>query len=123
MTADDRGPTAGPPRVRARPDPRPSRLTMAAGALAAVSVMAAGLVRIELPPVESKARVAARPAKVKVERRVRYIRLRPGQKAPPGARVIREAAPEPRVIIRHVAAPSTGVSSARRPIARTRQSG
>jgi hypothetical protein len=53
---------------------------------------------------------------------IRYVQLRPGQKAPPGARVIRAAEPTPRVVV--VASHST--ATRRQPprvVVRTRQSG
>jgi hypothetical protein len=66
--------------------------------------------------------------KAKVRRPVRYVHLKPGQQAPPGAKVIRQAAPPPRVIVQRVAvaAPSTissRVAPVRRTVTRTRQSG
>ena len=100
------------------------------GAVAALSLIVAGLVR---PPAAADpasgadtsgatAFVQADPArKVKVERRVRYVRLKPGQKAPPGARVIQEAVPTPRIVVRDIPAPSQRTTRA--PVARTRQSG
>ena len=111
-------------RARTRPDPKPARLMVSAGALAALSLIIAGLARP--PAAADTATVAtlaqADPAgKAKVEAQVRYVRLKPGQKAPPGAKVIREATPAPRVVVKHVAAPSQGTTRA--PVARTRQSG
>jgi hypothetical protein len=73
------------------------------------------------PEVVTVPEARARHRQVKVQRRVRYVRLKPGQHAPPGARVIQEAAPAPRVIVRHVAAPA--YVPVRRPTVRTRQSG
>ena len=110
---------------KARPDPRPSRLVVGAGALAALSVMAAGLVRYPVADLatadRSVAATAAHATHVKVQRRVRYVRLRPGQRAPDGARVIQEHAPAPRIVVRHVTVP-TPVTVRRAPV-RTRQSG
>lgn len=115
---------------RARPDPRPARLMVSGGAVAALSLIIAGLVR---PPAAADPAAGADTAsatafalvdparKVEVERRVRYVRLEPGQTAPPGARVIREAAPTPRVVVRNIPAPSQRTTRA--PVARTRQSG
>jgi hypothetical protein len=105
---------------------------MGAGALAAVSVIGAGLVpfpttQAQAPtsapvPAPAGARVA------KVQRPVTYVRLKPGQRAPKGARVIREAAPTPRVVVRRVvvSAPARSTQTASRStrtVARTRQSG
>jgi hypothetical protein len=111
-------------RPRARPDARPSRLVVGAGALAALSVMGAGLVR---PPTSGAVQAddggakTTRAIRVTVERRVRYVRLRPGQQAPPGARVIQEDAPAPRIVVRHVAGPVPATT--RRATVRTHQSG
>ena len=41
---------AVPAVPKSRPDPRPMRLALGAGTLAAVSIMAAGLVRYPAPP-------------------------------------------------------------------------
>jgi hypothetical protein len=87
--------------------------------------MGAGFVRFPSATAvtvdEATAPSTARATHVTVQHRVRYVRLRPGQRAPAGARVIREDAPAPRIIVRHVAAPAP--VSVRRPIVRTRQSG
>ena len=111
-------------RVRQRPDARPSRLMMGAGALAAVSVIAAGLV--DFPQSSAGAEpqavpVTAASGATRDKPAVRTIRLKPGQKAPKGARVIREAAPTPKVIVRRV--DSSGSSRTPQRVARTRQSG
>jgi hypothetical protein len=112
--------------VRARPDPVPSRLAVGVGALAALSVIGAGLVRFPasgtVTPTEEPTPGSHRTT-ARLERPVRYVRLRPGQQPPPGARVIREAAPTPRVVVRYVAGQSSAGSTARQPVARTRQSG
>jgi hypothetical protein len=97
---------------------------VSAGAVAALSFIIAGLARP--PAAADTATVAtlaqADPAgKAKVEARVRYVHLKPGQNAPPGAKVIRAAAPAPRVVVKQVAAPMQGATRA--PVARTRQSG
>lgn len=114
------------PRTRGRdkPDPRPARLMLGAGALAAVTVVGAGLV--DFPPATteapSQAPATAAVARVeKVKRPVKYVRLKPGQKAPKGARVIKEAAPTPRVVVRRVVVPAPKQAS--RSVTRTRQSG
>ena len=111
-------------RGRDKPDPRPARLMLGAGALAAVTVVGAGLadfpptVAEEPLPTPAKAGVA----KVeKVKRPVKYVRLKPGQKAPKGATVIKEAAPTPRVVVQRVVVPAQ--SQTRRSVTRSRQSG
>jgi hypothetical protein len=122
--------TAGAPRpapspaARQRPDARPMRLGLAAGAIAALSVMAAGLVRFpaaDPATVADDATLAEAPAPaVRVEKRIRYVQLKTGQKAPPGARVIDAAQPTPRVVVTRIQAPAP---VRRRVVTRTRQSG
>jgi hypothetical protein len=97
---------------------------MGAGALAALAVVGAGLAELPTSGAETGGAVDAgkQTAEVKVvERPVRYVRLEPGQKAPKGARVIREAAPTPRVVVRRVRV--SAPSQVQRNVARTRQSG
>ena len=100
--AADPGP--GKPR-HSRPDPKPSRLVVGAGAVAALSIIGAGLVRFPVnadganpgqAEVAAPARAAAKPT---AKRPVKYVRLKPGQKAPRGAKVIREKAPPPRIVV------------------------
>lgn len=109
--------------TRERPDSRPARLMMGAGAIAAVTVIGAGLVDYPMAGAEQPAAPDQVPAvkTAQVEREVRYVRLKPGQKAPKGAKVIREAAPTPRVIVRRVVVQAQSPST--RPVARSRQSG
>ena len=119
-------PEARAPRTHSKPNPLPARLMVGIGALAAVSVIAAGIGRLPGVSVESASSsagldpgvtmlAAAVPAgKTRVERPIRYV--------PPRAKVIRDAAPAPRVVVNWVTPPSSS-SSARAPVARTRQSG
>jgi hypothetical protein len=120
---------AAQPRAetRKRPDPRPMRLAYGAGALAALSVMSVGLVRFEsgtgtgttevtAPDVPS----AAQPP-IEVRHVIRYIHLKTGEVAPPGAKVITPKAPAPQVVVTHVAAPAAAPPVRR--IVVTRQSG
>lgn len=128
------GPEVRARRTSTRPDPLPARLMVGVGALAALSVIAAGIGRLPGSSADSASRVAAidpgvatlaaaLPARDDhVERPIRYVRLEPGQKAPPGAKVIREAAPAPRVVV-HLVTPPASASAPRAPVARTRQSG
>ena len=115
--------------ARSRPDPRPGRLMIGAGAVAALTIIGSGLVRVPVAGEEAVAQVEATRTRTslvrKVERPVRYVRLKPGQKAPPGARVIQEAAPAPRVVVRLVPPTRTTVASptSRQVVTRTRQSG
>jgi hypothetical protein len=133
-------PRAAEPRAarpHARPNPLPSRLALGVGALAAASVIGAGIGRLSgeavaapQPEQSSTAAVAAVAPRdrTRVERPVRYVRLKAGERAPAGARVIQEKAPAPRVVVRWVSpGTSSTVSPAtptrRAPVARTRQSG
>ena len=114
--------------ARSRPDPRPGRLMIGAGAVAALTIIGSGLVRVPLAGEEVAQVEATRTGTSrvqKVERPVRYVRLKPGQKAPPGARVIQEAAPAPRVVVRLVPPTRTTVArpTSRQVVTRTRQSG
>lgn len=111
-----------------RPSAQPARWAVGATALAAVTVIGAGLVRFPMaadePPTagpSSGATTAGRDSSATQERPVKYVRLEPGQRAPKGARVIREAAPTPRVVIPRVAPPPQQTSV--RTVTRTRQSG
>jgi hypothetical protein len=130
---DDAGTNERWPATRAtgrdKPDARPARLMAGAGALAAVTIMGAGLVDFpsavaEAPapaPATTDAETTGTTRTTKVERPVRYVRLKPGQKAPEGARVIREAAPTPRVVVRRIV--TSNPSQPTRSVARSRQSG
>ena len=100
------------------------RLGLGAAAIAALSVMAAGLVRFPVSdPVvaDDPTTAVAAVRETKVERRIRYVHLKPGQKAPPGAKVIDAAAPAPRVVVTRIQAPAP--VRQRRTVTRTRQSG
>jgi hypothetical protein len=119
---------------RSRPDPRPARLMVGAGAAAALALIANGLVAVPLAsdaavPASDQTTTRARQRTARVKQRVRYVRLKPGQKAPPGAKVIREAAPAPRVVVRLVPTSRSGSPSVRsapvgrKVVTRTRQSG
>jgi hypothetical protein len=124
--------------TRSRPDPRPVRLALGAGAVAALTVIAAGLVRfpVATDAVSSQAgssqsgsstagAASTTPASATVLRPVRYVRLKRGQQAPPGARVIQKAAPKPRVVVRTIPAPTTTrpTTVTRPTVTRSRQSG
>lgn len=114
--------------VKGRPSAQPARWAIGATALAALTVIGAGLVRFPMaaedpsaaePPTD--ATTASRDGSGAVERPITYVRLKPGQRAPKGAKVIREAASTPRVVVRRVAAPARQPSV--RTVTRTRQSG
>ncbi len=123
--------------AKARPDPRPTRVALGASTIAAVSIMAAGLVRSPVPAAESAADdtavealttevVATARPEVRVKHRTVYVQLKRGQKAPKGARVIEGKAPPPRVVVTRIKSkPATTrqVRSRPRRVASTRQSG
>ena len=103
------GATSPGAHARKRPDPRPMRLVYGAGALAALSVMSVGLVHFS-PATTTTAVTAsdappADPPQIEVRHVIRYIHLKPGQVAPPGATVITPKAPAPQVVVTHVAGP------------------
>jgi hypothetical protein len=113
------------PEPKKRPDPRPMRLAIGASAMAAVSVMSVGLVRF--PATAPAADAVSDPgpttvmADVKINHVIQYVHLKPGQKAPAGAKVITPNAPAPRVIVTRASAPV--LAPQRQVIVRTRQSG
>jgi hypothetical protein len=104
--------SAEPRVVKAKPDPRPMRLALGAGGLAAFSAIVTAIV---IPPGsfagalrstnQSVSGAAASAATVQVQRQVRYIQLQPGQTAPPGAKVIDPTAPKPITVVTTVPAP------------------
>jgi hypothetical protein len=97
------------------------RVVYGAGAVAALSVMAVGLVQPDYaatadqpasdPTTEPNA-VAQGQAPVEIRHVTRYIHLKPGQTAPPGATVIAATAPTPRVVVTHNSVPGSGGQSA-----------
>lgn len=120
-----RDPSAAPRVVKAKPDPRPMRLALGAGGLAAFSAIVTAIV---IPPGsfagvpqsanQSATGPAASPATVQVQHQIRYIQLQPGQTAPPGAKVIDPTAPKPITVVTTVPAPA-----AKPVIIKTTQSG
>lgn len=115
--------------ARDKPDSRPARMMMGASALAAVTIIGAGLVDFPLavaeeplaaPVVTNTQAVSAKKVQ-QVKRPVKYVRLKPGQRAPKGAKVIREAAPTPRIVVQRIV--TSAPRRAARPVARSRQSG
>ena len=114
-----------------KPDPRPMRVVYGAGAVAAVSIMAVGLVQPDWSsnadpsatddswqPTDDPGAVAALPDGTpqggqtdptagtdnsggKPRHVIHYVYLKPGQTAPPGATVISASAPPPRVVNNH----------------------
>ncbi|MCY7417677.1 MAG: hypothetical protein LH650_04125 [Chloroflexi bacterium] len=108
------------------------RLVLGAGAIAAVSIMAAGLIRFPVPEGDAIAAdaatvetIATAQPEIIVTHRIRYVQLKPGQRAPHGATVIAGAVPTPRVVVTRIAArpAKTRQTPARRVVTRTKQSG
>lgn len=123
--------------MRRRPDPRPVRLMLGIGTVGAVSVMAAGLVRFPsstdavtteaVPDPATSTTTSPTQRQAEVRHVVRYIHLKPGEHAPPGATVINADAPAPRVVVDHVPAPAARQQPQPQPqprvITHSRQSG
>jgi hypothetical protein len=112
------------------------RFVYGAGAVAAMSVMAVGLVQPDFAatadqttgtdPTADPNAVAQAPADQSVRHVTQYIQLKPGQTAPPGAKVIAADAPTPRIVVTHNAPSGPVAQPAPRPPAPrpvTRQSG
>ncbi len=95
------------------------RFALGTTALASLSAMLAAIVTpSSAAPATVVARTDSGGTSVSVARPVVYVQLKPGETAPPGARVIDAAAPKPVTVVTVVPAPS------RRPvIIRTTQSG
>ncbi len=100
-------PTTQTPRKR--PDPRPMRLVIGAGGLAAVSAVAAAIVAQPQPyagpEIVTDPAVMVPATPVIAQRPVQYVQLEPGQTAPPGARVIAADVPTPVTVVTVVSAP------------------
>ncbi|MFN8519895.1 MAG: hypothetical protein U0667_11020 [Chloroflexota bacterium] len=109
------------------PDARPTRVVLGVGTFAAMSIVTAGLVRFPVADAPDPSALASGPmlgVPQQVVHRIRYVQLKRGEKAPPGAMVIHGADPTPRVVVRTIPAPRNAATTPRRPaVARTRQSG
>lgn len=126
---------ARPDSRQSKPDARPMRFVYGAGAVAAMSVMAVGLVQPDFAATADQIvgsnstpdpnAVAQVPADVAVTHVTQYIHLQPGETAPPGATVIAPDAPTPRIVVTHNAPTGQVAQPAARPAPRpvTRQSG
>ena len=104
-----------------RPDPRAMRLALGLTGLAAVAAMATAVVRPAAPaPLRAVAEMATEPSQtaVTIRRVTRYVQLRPGETAPPGATVVQRPDPSPRTVVITIPAPPQ-----RRVVVVTRQSG
>ncbi len=117
-----------------RPDPRPMRVVYGASAVAVAGVITAGLFQpVTTPaaadpttdPLAAQSGIGSgvadqiTPASdVVVKHVIKYVHLKPGQTAPPGATVITPNAPAPRVVVTHNAPanqPSAPQPAARQP--------
>lgn len=111
-----------PHEPRRRPDPGPMRLAFGVAGVAAVSAITAAIVTPAGPPAPATpvepASTQVDPGAVAVRHVTRYVYLKPGQTAPPGARVVRQPDPSPRVIVTQLPAPAP-----RTVVVTTRQSG
>jgi hypothetical protein len=122
-------PSTATPQPKKRPDARPMRLVFGAGAMAALSVMSVGLVRLPVAD-SSTTEIITKPGPavagpdIRVNQVIREVHLKPGQTAPRGATVNTPTAPAPHVLVTH-AAPPAAAQPQRRVIVvtRTRQSG
>jgi hypothetical protein len=121
VAAQPRNPTVSRPERPAaarlgKPDARPMRVVYGASAVAAASVIAVGLFQPATTPVTADptgqlaaqggsgpgaAAANAPSSDVTVKHVIRYVHLKPGQTAPPGATVITRNAPAPRVVVTH----------------------
>lgn len=102
---------AHPPK--AKPDPRPMRIALGAGGLAAFSALMTAIVLpprptvvITTPDSQQAFDPAASATPLQVQRPVQYVQLQPGQTAPAGAKVIDAAAPKPVTVVTTVPAPA-----------------
>lgn len=120
-----------PAAPKARPDPRPMRMALSAGGVAALSALAAVIV---LPPRQATVAVPQQPAQatdpqasptsIEVVRPIQYVQLLPGETPPPGATVIQASAPTPITVVVTITAPPAPKVAAQTPtIIRTTQSG
>lgn len=124
---------------QSKPDARPMRFVYGAGAVAAMSVMAVGLVQPDFAATAdqtnatdptSDPNLVAQVLGGTVQHVTQYVHLQPGQTAPPGATVVAANAPSPRVGVTHAGANGQAAAPAAQPAAQppapkpaTRQSG
>ena len=131
--AEPRPPVAPPVREpKKRPDPRPMRLAFGVTGLAALSAMITGIVTPAQPASPDPSAAAPTTAadvpttiSVPVQHVTRYVTLKPGQTAPPGAVVVTKPDPSPRIVVTQItiAAPVAPAPAPRRVVVRTKQSG
>jgi hypothetical protein len=103
--------------IKNKPDPGPMRLALGAAGLAFFSALTAAIVLPPRPAVLTPPDAApaasgtagsgtAGGSPTAVQQPVQYVQLQPGQTAPPGAKVIDQAAPQPVTVITTVPAPA-----------------
>jgi hypothetical protein len=89
--------------AKAKPDPKPMRLALAAAGLASFSALLAAIVMPPgaalLPPADPQNALTPTTAPSAARRAVQYVQLSPGQTAPAGATVIDAAAPQPITVV------------------------
>ncbi len=90
------------PAAKPRPDPRPLRIAFGMGALATASALATALTApaggSAVPLAQTTVSVPVAPVP-SVRHVIQYIKLKPGQTAPPQAVVKQAPAPPPRVVV------------------------
>ncbi len=136
-SAEPRLPAAPAAREpKKRPDPRPMRLAFGVTGLAALSAMIAGIVSPAQPasaplPADPSAAASTTAAdapttiSVPVQHVTKYVTLKPGQTAPPGATVVTKPDPSPRIVVTQITipAPAQARPAPQRVVVQTKQSG
>jgi hypothetical protein len=92
--------TAGHGAPKGKPDARPMRIALGTGFLAVMSAVLSAIVAPPQPVVGEPV-AGAMPATTPETqvRQIVYVQLKPGETAPPGARVIDAAAPTPITVV------------------------
>ena len=121
MPAPDREPRT----PKARPDPRPMRLAFGITGLVAATAMVTSIMRPPVPiaaPAPDPSLDPASwptPSPIVIRHVTRYVQLKAGQTAPPGANVVQKPEASPRIVFVTVPAPAPR----RVVVVTTRQSG
>ncbi len=114
-------PVRVPKPARARPNATPMRLTLGATGLVAAAALMTAILQSQVGVAQPKAAIddpAITPPPIVIRQVTRDVQLKPGETAPPGARVVQRPAASPRVVTITVPVPT------RRPtVVVTRQSG
>ncbi len=113
----------GPRTPKARPNPGSMRIAIGLTGVVAATALATAIVRAPVPDAASTAldtgAVPTLAPPVVVRHVTRYVQLKAGQTAPPGATVVARPDPSPRVVVVTITAPP----AVRRVVVVTRQSG